>query len=221
MTNLLRARDISKSFDGEQILQGVSLAIESGDRVALMSPSGTGKSTLLSILGLLLASDTGTLEVEGWDTGGLDQAGQAHLRRQSFGFIFQHTQLIGTLRAIENVLVPARFSRKVERARLEEKLGDVRQRAQELLVALGLGNRLYHYPHQLSVGQKRRVAVARALILDPPIILADEPTNDLDAASAQVVAQTLFDLHAQGKGLLIVTHDLELARQADRIISLF
>ncbi|MDR3307751.1 MAG: ABC transporter ATP-binding protein [Coriobacteriales bacterium] len=217
---LLSAQGIRKRFADEWILDGASLELHTGQSVALMSPSGTGKSTLLSILGLLMQKTEGSLTLQGRDTDALSPRERARVRQLTFGFIFQHTQLIGSLRAIENVLVPASFTQPQDRAHLKKISGDLPQRAEELLTALGLEHRLYHYPHQLSVGQKRRVAVARALLLDPPILLADEPTNDLDTTSAQTVAQTLLACTQEGRALIFATHDHTLAHQATSILTL-
>ena len=180
--------------------------------LAFVSPSGSGKSTLLSMLGLLLSSTTGTVVVDGQDSDALGDKELSRLRRETFGFVFQHTQLVGSLRAVENVMAPANFAGKLP--------FDARERAEQLLGGLGLADRLMHYPYQLSIGQKRRVSVARALLLDPPIVIADEPTNDLDADSSSSVADTLFERAANGGILLFATHDRELASRASRVMHL-
>lgn len=211
--DVLTVEHIGKTYDGIVILEDVSLSVAAGESVAFVSPSGSGKSTLLSMVGLLLSPTSGRIEVEGSGcVDGLSDRELSALRRATFGFIFQHTQLVGSLRAIENVMAPASFARGLP--------FDARQRAEDLLVSLGLDERLCHYPHQLSIGQKRRVATARALLLDPAIIIADEPTNDLDASSAQSVTETLFERVKRGRSLLFATHDEELARRADRIMRL-
>lgn len=161
--------------------------------------------------GLLLKPDAGTVMVDGGDALALDDDGRARLRRSRFGFVFQHTQLIGSLCAYENAAVSTRF---VESGGTAGEPTDERARA--LLSDLGLAERLYHYPYQLSVGQKRRVAVARALLLDPPVIVADEPANDLDSDSARRVEEKLFAVVGRGKALVLVTHDRELAVKARR-----
>ena len=204
---VLKVEHISKSFGETTILKDVNFTLDRGESISITSPSGSGKSTILSIVGLLLAPDSGQIIINGKEAIGLDDDELSQLRRQAFGFVFQHTQLIGSLRAYENAAVPARFDGSQD-ANADEK-------AKELLVTLGLEERLEHYPHQLSVGQKRRVAVARALLLNPQIILADEPTNDLDAGSANSVAEMLFEQPKNGKSLILVTHDVQLAEKTD------
>ena len=214
MTPLLQAQNLSKSFGEEAVLQDVSLTLDSGQSLALLGSSGSGKSTLLALLGLILSPSCGKVIVKEQDTSALSANDLATLRSLRFGFIFQHTQLIGSLRALDNVLLPLRLMDASQRRKLVKQLGEPEPRAQELLAELGLAHRRYHYPHQLSVGQKRRVALARALINDAPIILADEPTNDLDAASAQVVTEKLLKAATEhNKAVVIATHDKNLAAQ--------
>ena len=193
-------------------MQDISLTLRSDESLAIVSPSGSGKSTLLSMLGLLLSSTTGTVVVDGQDTDDLDDQQLSALRRNVFGFVFQHTQLVGSLRAVENVEAPALFAKGLP--------FNVRERAEGLLRSVGLGERLEHYPFQLSIGQKRRVALARALMMDPPVIIADEPTNDLDAKSAQSVTDQLFARVEEGGILLFATHDANLATRATRVMHL-
>ena len=204
---LLRVEHITTAYGETTILEDVSFELCAGKSLSITSPSGSGKSTILSIVGLLLAPDSGLVFIDGKDVFGSDEAELAKLRSKFFGFVFQHTQLIGSLRAYENVAVPARFVHDLD--------FDADKKAKELLVSLGLEQRLEHYPHQLSVGQKRRVAVARALLLNPQIILADEPTNDLDLNSADSVANMLFEQPKNGKALILVTHDAQLAQKTD------
>ncbi|GAA6487662.1 ABC transporter ATP-binding protein [Gordonibacter urolithinfaciens] len=208
----LKVENLGKSYDGNVILENISFTAEAGDSIAFVSPSGSGKSTLLSMLGLLLSSTTGTVVVDGQDSDALGDKELSRLRRETFGFVFQHTQLVGSLRAVENVMAPANFAGKLPFG--------IRERADQLLDGLGLDDRLMHYPYQLSIGQKRRVSVARALLLDPPIVIADEPTNDLDADSSASVADTLFERAANGGILLFATHDCELASRASRVMHL-
>ena len=208
----LKVENLCKSYDGNVILENISFTAEAGDSIAFVSPSGSGKSTLLSMLGLLLSSTTGTVVVDGQDSDALGDKELSRLRRETFGFVFQHTQLVGSLRAVENVMAPANFAGKLPFG--------IRERADQLLDGLGLDDRLMHYPYQLSIGQKRRVSVARALLLDPPIVIADEPTNDLDADSSASVADTLFERAANGGILLFATHDCELASRASRVMHL-
>lgn len=204
---LLRIENISKSFEDTQVICDTSLEVNPGDAIAFVSPSGSGKSTMLSMAGLLLTPDCGRILVEdGTNALELGDKEISRLRQRLFGFVFQSTQLIGSLRAIENVTAPAGFAGKLD--------FDVEARAKELLEQFGLADRIYHYPHQLSVGQKRRVAVARALLLKPKILIADEPTNDLDEQSASSVADVLFDYATQGNALLFATHVPQLAQRA-------
>ncbi len=208
----LKASNLGKSYDGVSILEEVSLSVSPGVSVSFVSPSGSGKSTLLSMLGLLLTPDKGSIEIDGCPVLGLGERELSTFRRDKVGFIFQHTQLIGSLRALENATMPASF--------LQKPSFEPRARAQELMESLGLQDRLFHYPYQLSVGQKRRIATARALLLDPAIIIADEPTNDLDPGSAQKVTDTLFGHVRNGGILLYATHDPELANRADTVMRL-
>lgn len=211
MTTLI-AENLGKSYGDAVILEDISFTAKPGDSIAFMSPSGSGKSTLLSMLGLLLTPSAGKVIIDGVDTSALGDKELSRLRLQNVGFVFQHTQLIGSLRAVENVTVPANFCKEGAKQKAEE--------AQRMLERLGLGERLYHYPHQLSVGQKRRVALARALVMDPPIVIADEPTNDLDAESRSSVADALFERCENGGILLFATHDEELASRASRVMHL-
>lgn len=205
---LLSINNVSKAFDGNPVIENTSFEVNPGDTIALVSPSGSGKSTMLSIAGLLLTPDTGSIiTADGANALELGDKERSHLRQQLLGFVFQSTQLIGSLRAIENVTAPASFvSGRVA--------FDVQKRAAELLERFGLADRMHHYPHQLSVGQKRRVAVARAMLLEPKIIIADEPTNDLDEESAAEVAEALFEYAAKGNALLYATHIGSLADRA-------
>lgn len=209
---LLEARGIMKEYDGETILAGCDLAVNSGDVVAVVGASGEGKSTLLSILGLLLTPSAGQVLVEGQETSGWNDRDLSALRARSFGFLFQHTQLIGSLRAIDNVLVPACFG--------GADMGKAAVRAEDLTAHFGLLNRVNHYPHQLSVGQKRRVALARALVLAPRLVIADEPTNDLDEVTAGAVVDSLLGFADASHAVLCATHDLDLARRAGRVLRL-
>lgn len=204
---LLQIKNISKSFEDTEVIKDTSVTVNEGDVIAFVSPSGSGKSTMLSMAGLLLTPDTGEVIVgDGTNALELGDKELSRLRQRTFGFVFQSTQLIGSLRAIENVTAPAGFAGKLD--------FDVEARAKELLEQFGLAERMYHYPHQLSVGQKRRVAVARAMLLKPKILIADEPTNDLDEESATCVADTLFEYAEQGNALLYATHVAGLAQRA-------
>lgn len=207
---ILSAENLCKSYGAEQILKDISLTVEPGQSIAVLGTSGRGKSTLISIMGLLLQPDSGTLSLDGENILQFDDASKSKIRNQDFGFLFQHTQLIGSITVLDNVLVPALLARKK----------GMEQRAKELLDNLGLSHRLYHYPHQLSIGQKRRVSIARALLLEPQIVFADEPTNDLDEENAELVGEQLFKLPEEGKTLILVTHDKDLAARAERRLEL-
>ena len=216
---ILEIKDVAKSFGDAEIIRPTSFSVGEGDTVAFVSPSGSGKSTMLSMVGLLLTPDSGQIIVEGAGDGGgavdalaLDDTARSRLRQRMFGFVFQSTQLVGSLRAIENVTAPAGFAGKLD--------FDPVERACELLERFGLSDRMRHFPHQLSVGQKRRVALARALLLRPRVIIADEPTNDLDAASAATVADALFEYADAGNALLYATHDEALASRAGTLMTL-
>ncbi len=211
---LLDIQGVSKSFGETLVIEDTSFSINPGDTIALSSPSGSGKSTMLAIAGLLLTPDSGHIILEdNTDALSLGDEALSRLRQELLGFVFQSTQLVGSLRAIENVSAPANF--------VHGKLSfDPEVRAAELLKRFGLSDRMYHYPHQLSLGQKRRVALARAMILEPKIIIADEPTNDLDEESATEVERALFDYAAQGGALLYATHMAPLAAKAQTIMIL-
>ncbi len=202
---LLEAENVSRSYGTETILDNVSLQVRAGEVTTIVGPSGSGKTTLLALLALLLEPSSGVIRVAGRDAGGLSDAERSRLRNTYFGFIFQTAQLIGSLSVLDNVLLPAFLAGKTREKRAV---------ARELLDRLGLGTRADFLPHQLSLGQKRRVALARALLLRPAVILADEPTNDLDTRRARQVADFLLGLPADGYALVLVTHDTELAERA-------
>ena len=204
---------ISKSYDGVEIVRDTTFTARPGDSIAFVSPSGSGKSTLLSMLGLILTPTGGGISVGDAPTSGMSDAERSTLRGATVGFVFQHTQLIGSLRAWENVTVPARFAPGRNAAEDEE-------RARALLERFGLSARAEHYPFQLSIGQKRRVACARALMLEPPVLIADEPTNDLDTASADSVTRALFEHVENGGILMFATHDPSLSERAGRVFHL-
>jgi len=207
---LLQAVNITKKYDGEAVLREVSLGIAEGESLAITGPSGSGKSTLLSMLGLLLKPTNGEILFRTQRVSCLSDNEKSRLRNSAFGFIFQNPQLIGSLSVLDNVLVPARLARR----------GDLQVKAERILKELGLRDRMHHLPYQLSIGQKRRVAVARALLLDPLLILADEPTNDLDPERAAWIGDYLFELPCKGKTLILVTHDPHLARKAGRLVQI-
>jgi putative ABC transport system ATP-binding protein len=213
---LIRVSGLRKSFvmgrETVHALAGVDLAIAHGTFAAVVGPSGSGKSTLLYLLGGLDRPTAGSIVVGGQSIDALDENALAVYRRRTVGFIFQSFNLIASMTALENVAFPMRFARISRRRRLE--------RAHELLRQVGLENRAYHRPTELSGGQQQRVAIARALVNDPQLIFADEPTGNLDTQSGGAIIQMLSDLHAQGRTVLMVTHDPRLAAFANNTIRL-
>lgn len=194
-------------------LRGVDFTINGGEMVGLVGPSGSGKSTLLGILGGLDSPTAGRIEINGIDVSRMSEGRLTEIRNENIGFIFQFFNLIPTLTALENVMLPIQFARK--------RRFNPAQRAKELLKQLGLGDRLHHRPAELSGGQQQRVAIARALANNPPLILADEPTGNLDSESGKLVLDTLRDIREKdGTTVLLVTHDPDLAAQMDRVLTL-
>ena len=205
-------RSIQTPTHRVEILRGIDLSIPRGQFIAIMGPSGSGKSTLLGLLAGLDNATSGKLLLDGEDITGLSEDRMAEVRGRKIGFVFQSFQLIPTLTAEENVLLPAE---------LAGAGSDVTRRARELLTRVGLADRLDHYPVQLSGGEQQRVALARAFITKPPILLADEPTGNLDGRTGEQVLELLLELNRrEGATLVMVTHDPALARHADRIITL-
>jgi putative ABC transport system ATP-binding protein len=195
-----------------EILRGINLVIPEGEFAAIMGPSGSGKSTLLGLLAGLDNATSGQIILDGEDITGLSEDRMSEVRGRKIGFVFQSFQLIPTLTAEENVLLPAE---------LAGANFDAVKRARELLKRVGLGDRMDHYPVQLSGGEQQRVALARAFITKPPILLADEPTGNLDGKTGNQVLEILLELNRQeGATLVLVTHDPALAQHADRVITL-
>lgn len=195
------------------VLRGVSLAVEAGEMVSIVGPSGSGKSTLLGILGGLDTPTSGRVLIDNIDITHMNEAQLTEVRNEKIGFIFQFFNLIPSLTALENVALPVQFARKPRY--------NPTRRAKELLTLLGLGDRLNHRPSELSGGQQQRVAIARALANDPPLILADEPTGNLDSESGQTVLEALQNIRREsGTTIILVTHDPDLASVADRILTL-
>jgi putative ABC transport system ATP-binding protein len=213
---LIRLRDIGKVFETEEItthaLAKVELRIARGEFVAIAGPSGCGKTTLLAILGLLDSPSSGTYQLEGMPVEKLGSLERARLRRERIGFIFQTFNLIGELSVQENVELPLRYRGVAPAER--------RKRSLEALERVGLAHRVRHMPSQLSGGQQQRVAVARAVVGQPSILLADEPTGNLDSENGAEVMQLLGDLHKGGTTLCMVTHDPRFARAAGRTVHL-
>ena len=193
------------------VLNDVSFSLATGSTCAVVGPSGSGKTTLLGLCAGLDRASSGSVALDGVDLGGLDEDQRAHLRSEKVGFVFQTFQLIPTLSALENAMVPLELRRE----------SNVRERAIDLLNRVGLGDRLHHYPAQLSGGEQQRVALARAFINRPALLFADEPTGNLDDGTSSKVRDLLFNLNEEsGATLILVTHDLALARLTQRIIRL-
>jgi lipoprotein-releasing system ATP-binding protein len=195
------------------VLKGVDLAVAAGELVAVIGPSGAGKSTLLHLLGALDRPDAGEIEIGGARLGRLSPRQMAQFRNRTIGFVFQFHQLLPDFTALENVMLPGRIAGEMPAA--------VFARARDLLLEVGLGARLDHFPNQLSGGERQRVALCRALVLAPPLLLADEPTGNLDPASGEQVFALLKDLQERhGTTGLLVTHNPDIARRCARILRL-
>ncbi|MDO4708044.1 MAG: ABC transporter ATP-binding protein [Porphyromonadaceae bacterium] len=211
---MITAKQISKTLGSLQILKGINLDIHPGEIVSIVGPSGAGKTTLLQILGTLSEADPGSsLSIQGQEVLGLNERAKAKLRNRSIGFVFQSHQLLPEFTALENVMVPALIGGMSKRT--------AKERAKELLTNLGLIKRQGHKPSEMSGGECQRVAVARAMMNRPTVILADEPSGSLDTHNKEQLHQLFFDLREQlGQTFVIVTHDTELAERADRMIYL-
>jgi putative ABC transport system ATP-binding protein len=209
---MIELRDIRKTYDmGDtkvHALRDVSLGIEAGELVAVVGASGSGKSTLMQILGCLDRPDGGQYILEGQDVAGLSKNRLAEVRNRRIGFVFQSFNLLHRLSAIENVELPL----------LYRGLRHPRKQAEEMLRRLGLGDRMHHRPNQLSGGQAQRVAIARAMVTDPALLLADEPTGNVDTATSQEIMTLLKGLNDEGRTVLIVTHEAEIAAHCPRQI---
>jgi ABC-type lipoprotein export system ATPase subunit len=213
---VLELTHIVKNYElGDQtlnILRDVSVTIYEGELVAIVGPSGSGKSTLMHIMGILDKQTSGTVKLAGREVVDLTETEAAVLRNKYIGFIFQQFNLLARTSALENVLLPTVYA-----GNSDQKV----DYAKKILTDLGLGERLNNAPNQLSGGQQQRVAIARALVNDPAVIFADEPTGNLDSKSGHEVVEILKKLNAEGRTIVIVTHDLELAKVANRTISIF
>lgn len=210
---MIQIQDIRKSFGSLEVLKGVNLSISKGEIVSIIGKSGAGKTTLLQIIGTLDKPDSGKIWINGIDVSLLNDKELADFRNKHIGFIFQFHQLLPEFNALENVMMPAMISSGDWKA--------AEKRATELLKELGLGDRLTHKPNELSGGEKQRVAAARALMMSPDVILADEPSGSLDEENKQELHRLLLQMQKQyGQTIIIVTHDKELAEISDRIIEM-
>ena len=210
---MIEVKDIRKSFGELEVLKGVHLEVKKGEIVAIIGKSGAGKTTLLQIIGTLDRPTKGEVLIDDTNVFTLGEKELAAFRNRHIGFIFQFHQLLPELTALENVCIPAMIAR--------EKESDYKPRAEQLLRDLGLGERMNHKPNELSGGEKQRVAAARALMMQPSIILADEPTGSLDEKNKKELSELLIHLRQEyGQTILLVTHDKELASIADRIIEI-
>jgi putative ABC transport system ATP-binding protein len=214
---VIRTRNLVKNLPLGKVvvhaLRGVDLDIYAGEVVGIVGPSGSGKSTLLGLIGGLDKPTKGTIEIDGVDISRMSEDRLTEIRNEKIGFIFQFFNLIPTLTALENVALPIQFARK---ARFSSD-----KRAKELLEMLGLKDRMHHRPSELSGGQQQRVAIARALANNPPLLLADEPTGNLDTESGEIVLKTLERVRREtGTTVVIVTHDPDIARRTDRVLTL-
>ena len=208
---MIQTEGITKSFGSLQVLKGIDLTIDEGEIVAIVGPSGAGKTTLLQIIGTLDAPDSGKLYINGTETVRLSEEKLAAFRNRNIGCVFQFHQLLPEFTALENVMIPALIAR--------EKPAVAEKRAKEILDFMNLTDRMSHKPNELSGGEKQRVAVARALINNPSVILADEPSGSLDTKNKEELHKLFFDLRNQmHQTFVIVTHDEQLATDTDRVI---
>lgn len=208
---MIDIKNIKKSFGSLQVLKGIDLHINKGEVVSIVGPSGAGKTTLLQIIGTLDKPDAGTICIDGIDVSSLSTRKLSDFRNQHIGFVFQFHQLLPEFTALENIMIPAYIAGKSN--------SEAKQRALELLAFMGLSDRAHHKPAELSGGEKQRVAVARALVNKPAVILADEPSGSLDSKNKAELHQLFFDLRDKlGQTFVIVTHDEGLAAITDRTI---
>lgn len=210
---MIEIKGIKKSFGKLEVLKGIDLHINKGEVVSIVGPSGAGKTTLLQIVGTLDNADSGTVIIDGIDTSNMKQKELAEFRNKHIGFVFQFHQLLPEFTAIENIMIPAFIGGMSKK--------DAKARTTELLEFMGLTDRAHHKPNELSGGEKQRVAVARALVNSPAVILADEPSGSLDSKNKEELHQLFFDLREKyGQTFVIVTHDEQLANITDRTIKM-
>ncbi len=213
---ILRVMNLKKTYKQGKIpvhaLDGVSVDVMKGEFLSIVGPSGSGKSTLLSMIGLLDKPTEGSVLIEGVEISKAKESEAPRIRREKIGFVFQHFNLLSSLSAMENVDIAMRFTGVSKNKR--------RERAFELLTRVGLGERVNHKPSELSGGQQQRVSIARALANNPAIILADEPTGAVDTKTREVIVELLKGLNERGQTIIVVTHDMEVAHQTDRIITM-
>ena len=213
---MIEFKEITKSFQSGSIktdvLKGLTFKVDKGEFAAIMAPSGTGKTTLLNILGCLMKASSGSYLFEDIDIKTLDDDQLSDIRNKKIGFVFQTFNLLERTSALDNVLLPLVYA--------DDYPADAKQRAIKILESVGLGERINYKPSELSGGQQQRVAISRALINNPAIILADEPTGNLDSESSKEVMNIFKTLHGQGRTIVVVTHDINIARNAGRIIFL-
>lgn len=210
---MIKAQNIRKSFGSLEVLKGISLEVAKGEVVAIVGASGAGKTTLLQILGTLSSADSGTLEIDGTQVTTLGDKALSQFRNEHIGFVFQFHHLLPEFSALENVCIPAFIAHRDRK--------EVEARARELLEMMGLSERLHHKPAQLSGGEQQRVAIARALINNPSVLLADEPSGNLDTRNRDEIHRLFFELRDKlGQTVIIVTHDEGLASMTDRKITM-
>ena len=210
---MIEVKNIHKSFGTLEVLKGVNLTVKKGEIVSIIGKSGAGKTTLLQIIGTLDKPDSGSIMIDGVDVFALKEKELADFRNRHIGFIFQFHQLLPEFTTLENVMMPAMI------ACMEEK--EAEQRAMKLLTELGMAKRITHKPNQLSGGEKQRVAAARAMMMSPNVILADEPSGSLDESNKKELHKLLLQMREQyGQTIIIVTHDKELAEISDRVIEI-
>ena len=214
--NLIEMNSICKSYRNigfeTRVLEDVTLHIKEGEYVSLMGPSGAGKSTLMAIMGCLSQPTSGEYILDGEEVGTLNDRKLSRVRNEKIGFVFQAFHLLPGVTALENVILPLVYAKRPP--------SNIKERARELLAKVGMEHRLHHTPGQLSGGEQQRVTIARSLINDPRIILADEPTGNLDSKNGIEIMKTFDNLVKEGKTIVLITHDLEVAQHAGRIVSI-